>query len=151
MSEFLSGWVDSSLDSRVALTLVHFLWQGTLIAALVWVCAAMLRNASASARYLVFVGGLVGMALCAIVTLSVLQVGVQRDGVSLTQEASSVTNWRDKLRAHEVDSTTHPVRTVLAVGPKEDSSTDSPVSASKTTLSASEGLVGQLSTVERLS
>ncbi|MCH8147397.1 MAG: hypothetical protein IH987_05290 [Planctomycetes bacterium] len=68
MSEIFASWIDSTLTTRIALTLVHFLWQGVLIAILVWLIGAVLRNKSANARYSVFLGGLLSMAVCAVVS-----------------------------------------------------------------------------------
>ena len=81
MSEIFSGWIDSTLANRVALTMVHFLWQGMLIAILVWLIGAVLRNKSANARYSVFLGGLLSMAVCAVVTFVVMEPHAQTGSV----------------------------------------------------------------------
>ncbi len=92
MSEVLFGWIDSTLASRLALTLVHFLWQGMLIAMFVWLIGAMLRSKSAKARYSVFLGGLLSMVVCAVVTFVVMGAYVQRDSVPSGSGSAVVRN-----------------------------------------------------------
>ena len=62
MSESSFGWIDAALADRIALTLIHFLWQGLLIGLLVGLAAMLMRGKAANARYLVLLGGLVSMA-----------------------------------------------------------------------------------------
>ena len=78
MSEILSGWLEMPLASRIALTLVHFLWQGMLLGLLFWLIGALLRNNSARARYNVFLAGLLAMTGCAVATFAVLKVDVPK-------------------------------------------------------------------------
>ncbi|MCP3919079.1 MAG: M56 family metallopeptidase [bacterium] len=56
-------------------TLVHFLWQGILIAGLLELVLAMLRRHSASTRYVVRCGALLAMVLAPIVTFFVVAQG----------------------------------------------------------------------------
>ena len=93
MSEVFSGWIDSTLASRITLTMVHFLWQGMLIAIFVWLISAMLRNKSANARYSVFLGSLLLMAVCVVVTFVVMDAYVQRDSVVSISEPPIVGNY----------------------------------------------------------
>jgi len=92
MNEVLSGWINSTLANRIALTLVHFLWQGMLIAILVWLIGVVVRSKSANAGSSVFLGGLFSMAVCAVVTFVVMGAYVQRDSVVSTNESTTVWN-----------------------------------------------------------
>ena len=60
--EFIS--IDQTFCVRLVQILVHFLWQGTLLAALSGAMAFALRRASARARYAVFLVTLLLMACC---------------------------------------------------------------------------------------
>ena len=60
------------LSLRVALTLLHFLWQGVALAAAAALAYAVMRRASSTARYSVLLAALGGMALCPVVTFVVL-------------------------------------------------------------------------------
>ncbi len=109
MSEVLSGWIDSTVASRIALTLVHFLWQGMLIAILAWLIGAMLRNKSANARYSIFLGGLLSMAVCAVVTFVVMEAYVQKDsapsgsGSSIVATSPTSDNQHDSADMLDTD------------------------------------------------
>lgn len=62
--------------------LVHFVWQGALLAGLIWMALNMMRRASANARYIVCCGGMLVMLLCPIVTLAVIlrsSTGIDED------------------------------------------------------------------------
>jgi beta-lactamase regulating signal transducer with metallopeptidase domain len=65
------------LTEIIGWTLVHFLWQGLLIAGLVAILLACLRRASSITRYLLACGGLTLMALAPMVTASWLTVAMQ--------------------------------------------------------------------------
>src|SRR5579884_697842 len=56
----------------IGCTLVHFLWQGAVVAILLSVTLLCLRSRSANARYLAATVALGGMALCPPLTLAVL-------------------------------------------------------------------------------
>src|SRR4051812_34374429 len=58
--------------ARVAITLLHFLWQGVVVAGVVGVACATLRRASASARHTVLLAALGVMAACPVVTFVVV-------------------------------------------------------------------------------
>ncbi len=102
MSEFLFGWIDSTLASRLALTLVHFLWQGMLIAILVLLISAALRKKSANLKYSFFVGGLLTMVVCAVVTFVVMGADVQRDSVPSESGSAVVTNLPTSGNQHDL-------------------------------------------------
>ena len=67
--------LDPGLSLRVALTLLHFLWQGVALAAAAALACALMRRASSAARYNVLLAALGGMALCPVVTFVVLEGG----------------------------------------------------------------------------
>jgi beta-lactamase regulating signal transducer with metallopeptidase domain/protocatechuate 3,4-dioxygenase beta subunit len=62
-----TGW-DETICVRLMQTLMHFLWQGTAVALLALGATALLRRASARARYNVLAGALLLMTLCPVVT-----------------------------------------------------------------------------------
>src|SRR5579863_4692076 len=55
--------------SAFAWTLIHFLWQGVIIAALLWVALRLTRRASAKVRYVVACGAMAVMFGSAVGTL----------------------------------------------------------------------------------
>ena len=70
MTEVL-GLVSHPVGARVSVALLHFLWQGTLVAGLGVLLLAALRRSSASTRYGVLLAVFAAMALCPVVTLAV--------------------------------------------------------------------------------
>jgi len=68
----LSNLWDAAWCVRLTETLLHFVWQGALIALLVWVAVGVLRRGSASARYTVYLCALFVMAACPPTTFLVL-------------------------------------------------------------------------------
>ncbi len=65
-------WFDESFTERLSITLLHFLWQGCLIAVLVFVLARMLRRASSQLRYCGNVAALLLLVCCLPVTFAIL-------------------------------------------------------------------------------
>lgn len=63
-----SAWDLSATCALVTQCLLHFLWQGTVIAAIVWLVCSMLGQRSAHRRYAVSLGGLMLMAVVPIAT-----------------------------------------------------------------------------------
>ena len=61
-------WLDDLFAVRVAMTLVHFLWQGAAIALLVMVGDWLLRKATAQTKYLLHVVAISAMAACLPIT-----------------------------------------------------------------------------------
>jgi beta-lactamase regulating signal transducer with metallopeptidase domain len=68
----LSAWFDSAFCTRLTLALVHFLWQGFVVAIVFAIIHACLRKASANARYLTGVAALLVMLSCVPMTLCLL-------------------------------------------------------------------------------
>lgn len=84
----MTAWIDSAELSRiVGTTFLHFLWQGTLVAAIVAVTFELLRHASASARYTVAVLGLFVIAAAPVVTA--LSLGILETPVAAPAIASA--------------------------------------------------------------
>ncbi len=98
--------------------LVHFLWQGCVIAALYAVASRSLRSRSANARYLVGVVALVLMAACLPVTLWVVPVpGVSHaTGNLIAEDAIPAVPPPIAMRSEVVEERLPPVP--LAVLPK---------------------------------
>src|SRR5487761_210605 len=57
-------WLDDSLSFRLVQTLLHFLWQGTLVAIVAGGVEQLLRGRSAHARYLLNVFAMTAMVCC---------------------------------------------------------------------------------------
>ena len=71
-------------------TLIHFLWQASLIAALLWIALRLIRPAGA--RYLLSAGALLAMLACAATTtVLVWQPPVAPDQPVAPQEPVSTT------------------------------------------------------------
>lgn len=65
----MTSWLEPELCVRLALTLVHFLWQGSAIGAAAGLVALCLRRGPAWLRYNVWLAALLVMAACPVVTL----------------------------------------------------------------------------------
>ena len=66
--------LDTPLAQALGWTLVHFIWQGALVAAVLGVVLVALRRHSAQARYLACCAGMAVMMLAPVVTLIVVAV-----------------------------------------------------------------------------
>ena len=62
------AWFDTTLFTRIVLTLGHFVWQGAAIALIVVMLSLVLRNSTARLRYMFFLGSLLLMTACPVVT-----------------------------------------------------------------------------------
>lgn len=74
---------DSPFAASVTLTLIHFLWQGTLVALVYWLVTTAMDFRSARTRYAVALSALAMMAVCPIVTFSVVH-----DSLAMTAASS---------------------------------------------------------------
>ncbi len=77
----LFAWLDESYSLRLAVTLLHFLWQGVAVALLVVVAGRMLQRASAQMRYAVNVAAMLILVLCLPVTFALVDVSQQAAAV----------------------------------------------------------------------
>lgn len=68
----IQGLLSAPLTDRIGWALVHFLWQGAVLAIVLGTLLWLLRHRSANLRYLASCGALILMALCVPVTLSVV-------------------------------------------------------------------------------
>ncbi|MBC8357137.1 MAG: redoxin domain-containing protein [Planctomycetes bacterium] len=95
-----SLWLDDSFSLRLAQTLVHFLWQGSLVAILAFTLDCLIRRGSAQSRYLLNVVAMLAMLTCLPITFVLLgahsesseSVALNRESERLgrTDEASNV-------------------------------------------------------------
>src|ERR687887_388708 len=69
-------------------TLLHFIWQGALVALLVAAANFALRRSSANARYLSSCGGLLLMAILPIVTLAIFTSNMS--GVAKVSDTTTI-------------------------------------------------------------
>jgi beta-lactamase regulating signal transducer with metallopeptidase domain len=100
----LTEWISLVTLRQLALSLLHFLWQGVALAALA--CVAMALCRSASTRYAVAVAALVAMLLSPVATYFVLRP----QQTDILQAASAVETRPVMIRTAGVfdKSTTHP-------------------------------------------
>ncbi|MDE3166587.1 MAG: GWxTD domain-containing protein [Acidobacteriota bacterium] len=56
------NWLNAPVTAALGRTLIHFIWEGALIAAMLWLMLAALRRASAQARYLASCAAMAAMA-----------------------------------------------------------------------------------------
>jgi hypothetical protein len=68
----LAGFTLGDFALRLTVTLLHFLWQGLVIALVVFIATQTMSQASARARYAVSFAGLLLMAACVPVTFALL-------------------------------------------------------------------------------
>jgi beta-lactamase regulating signal transducer with metallopeptidase domain len=103
----------SPLVEGLGWTLVHFVWQGALLALFLWVALSIMRTASSHARYLVSCAVLLSMAISPLLTLCLLKRGeVQRASDSLVASLEG----EQSQRPSSSDGS-------LAVGPTDCSNT----------------------------
>ncbi len=67
----LSG---SDLTVRWLITLLHFLWQGAIVFAVVAITETLLRRASAQIRYVLYSGAMLSLPVCVAVTFCVVEL-----------------------------------------------------------------------------
>lgn len=72
----ISAWLTQPIFQAVGAALLHFLWQGALIALLVACLNVLLQNRGARARYAVACGGLFLMLAAPIATFAVIEEGL---------------------------------------------------------------------------
>jgi beta-lactamase regulating signal transducer with metallopeptidase domain len=89
MSTLLQKLADHPFTEVAGWTLLHFLWQGLLIAAITAVLLAGLRSATASTRYIVACCGIVLMALAPLVTSVWITNGIDASPRSLIASGES--------------------------------------------------------------
>ena len=82
-----AGLVDADFSSRLMLSLIHFLWQGCVIAGGVAVLGYLLQRAPASQRYILNLAGLLLMAVCVPATYSWLRFSERDSSLAALQPA----------------------------------------------------------------
>ncbi|HEX3570589.1 MAG TPA: TonB family protein [Acidobacteriaceae bacterium] len=65
---FVQGPLTHALTHALGWTLVHFLWQGALVAVVLWCVLALMAESSADARYAASCVGLLAMVVCPALT-----------------------------------------------------------------------------------
>jgi hypothetical protein len=66
------AWLEESFSLRLAVTLLHFLWQGAALALLVVVAGWLFSRAAAQVRYAVNVTAMLALVCCLPVTFALL-------------------------------------------------------------------------------
>ncbi len=77
------------LWQRIGLTLVHFLWQGLIIAILVGVCVRILKVHEGNNRYTAYLMAFLATILCPVVTFITIDVPGETISMTLPQGAES--------------------------------------------------------------
>jgi beta-lactamase regulating signal transducer with metallopeptidase domain len=72
IGELVGSWSTNANTARLAWALLHFLWEGAVLAAVAWVLLALLARARPQVRYGVALLSLIAMAACPVVTYAVL-------------------------------------------------------------------------------
>ncbi|HJT30515.1 MAG TPA: M56 family metallopeptidase [Pirellulales bacterium] len=67
------AWLDGSFSLRFVQTLLHFLWQGALVALVAFAAERFIRRGSAQAKYLVHVVAMLTMACCLPITFALVE------------------------------------------------------------------------------
>ncbi len=94
-------WIPDSIQTRLVLVLAHFLWQGTLIAALLASGIALLRVRRAKVQYAASLCAFVLMAVSPVVTWFVLPESAARPSV---REATQVRPaWPEIVSAPQIE------------------------------------------------
>ncbi|MDP6545300.1 MAG: M56 family metallopeptidase, partial [Phycisphaerae bacterium] len=88
----IMSWIDLAFCVRLVVTLGHFLWQATAIAALAWLAGALLSGATSRSRYGVLVLALLAMAACPVVTYVFVAGSTVPSSPALPTIAPSATN-----------------------------------------------------------
>lgn len=122
MNEVSAGFLDlvsEDFSLRLAVTLLHFLWQGVAIGALVFLLDRILRTSSANSRYSLHTAAMILMPLCVVMTFTVAEVPSE---------------WRPFAK-NDLDTaaarSSTPLKPVFALdGLSDEMATDAPVGSS---------------------
>jgi GWxTD domain-containing protein len=102
------NWLDSSMTSALGRALLHFVWEGGLIAALLGVMLQALRRASAQARYLAACAAMLAM----IASFAVTAIGTGTASPRVVAPASATFALRSTvLHAAEIPGPGMPIGT----------------------------------------
>ncbi len=108
MNESWSSWfalLAEDLSLRIAVTLLHFLWQGCAIGVLVFLSNRMLRGASASSRYALHTAALLLLPACVIMTFAVAELPDGWRSAATGDAVAGALNVETATSDHEVDAT----------------------------------------------
>jgi TonB family protein len=90
----------NALAEALSAALLHLLWQGTLVAFLLWIALWMLRNRSANARYLVSCAALALMAALPAITTWMLWRQPAAIVISSASSGTSVAVYVERIARH---------------------------------------------------
>src|SRR5262245_16573661 len=109
----MQNLIDQTFSLRLTLALIHFLWQGVLIAVVAAVAARLLQRASAGTRYAVHVAALALMPVCVAVTFSCIAIDApsptpassgQTAPANVVNRSSAATPDPDGVRVDQVST-----------------------------------------------
>src|SRR5215469_15917780 len=89
LAKVLEPWSQSPGSERLGSTLLHFVWQGALLAGITWVLLAVMERARPQVRYLLSLTMLAVLAACPIITFVVVDVAAA-DAAKHTASDSAV-------------------------------------------------------------
>lgn len=88
--EILGAFLSEQMIERIGWMLVHFLWQGIAVAALMWCVLKVLRRSSANVRYITPCAGLVLMIAAPVVTFMITGADTNVAAVPMAPSAEPV-------------------------------------------------------------
>lgn len=141
-----TGLANTDFSLRLMLTLIHFLWQGCVIAAGVAVLGHLMRRTSASQRYVLNLAGLMLMAVCVLATYAWLQFSDQRSPLT----ANGASEMMLGVGSIEATSSTVAGSQAELLSPDAGRS-DGATFAAETQIAAAEGTVEDFATSENQS
>ncbi|WP_339731059.1 carboxypeptidase regulatory-like domain-containing protein [uncultured Gimesia sp.] len=109
--------IDPEFSGRLCLTLIHSIWQVSLLALVVWCIDRFWRNASVERRYLLNVAALVTAIVAIPITYQLLDV--TKPGINATNQAATRTKVVEPL---PILSSNTPIKTELVASRKTRSS-----------------------------
>jgi beta-lactamase regulating signal transducer with metallopeptidase domain len=113
------GLLAETLTERLAVTLLHFLWQGVAIVTILLVLGWVLRLQRPAGRYALYLLGLCVMAACPLLTFWSLPSG-QQPPPPVTEPATSVHPNEFQNERLEIDAGSASGRIVPAVAPMSE-------------------------------
>ncbi len=118
MNDVFSLWpgLSSEMSIRWGLTLLHFLWQGTLIGLLALVAAKLLRHLAAVVRYWLHSGALMACPLCVVMTFAMVEIPEDFQATALP-ESTAIPELPGPLANGNLTSLDVPFPKLSAVAP----------------------------------
>ena len=95
-------FLGDELRLRIALALLHFLWQGAAIGAVVVTAVWILRRSSASSRYALHSVALVCLPVCVVVTFATVEVPSHWKTLDVADELDALSTGNEPVVSTEL-------------------------------------------------